>query len=91
MQRMKNAAGRAATTATTRSNGTYHFRHHPSSPCPRNPLSAVDRSASEALGWLAVYLMARRLPPQERRVGWALAERWLGELVEVKHFGAGGA
>ena len=57
-----------------------------------HPAFRADASAdatSEALGGLMVYLLRRPLPPQERRVGWALAEKWLGEIVEARHFHVG--
>jgi len=38
-----------------------------------------------ALGWLVLYLTGRDLPRQERRTGWALAQRWLSEFVAARH------
>jgi|GEM_PF-1830586 len=70
------AAGRAATTATTTRSKSYRI---PS--C----LSTRKADAGPALGALLVYLLGRDLPVQERRTGWALAEKWADELVDAKH------
>lgn len=81
MRAQRKAAGRAATTATTKLN-----RSQPYPPRPRR--SSTDTRISllpgTALGWLIVYLVSRDLPEPERCLGWALAERWLAELVVTR-------
>ena len=72
---MKNAAGRAATTATN--------RHTPTYGAPKE-LSTVE-STAKALGPLVLCLIGQPLPQPECRVGWRLAEHWLGEHNEVKY------
>ncbi|HOI37487.1 MAG TPA: hypothetical protein PLF11_08905 [Bacillota bacterium] len=70
------AAGRAATTATTTRSASYRQEPY---------VSSFKSEVGPALGALLVYLLARDLPVQERRTGWALAEKWADELVDAKH------
>ena len=48
--------------------------------------SVPANTTATAVGALALYLIGRALPPTEPRFGWALAERWLGQLVVERHF-----
>jgi len=100
MQRMKKAAGRAATTATTKSStlASYASARRPSSPGPQIPHRLLNRNRETpphrqdpeeapgiALGALLIYLTARDLPARELRTGWAIAQKWLAELVDARH------
>jgi len=79
----KKAAGRAATTATTTRTPKYPLRNDLSRSSPH--FSSLDPTAP-ALGYLILYLVGRNLPGRECRTGWALAERWLRELVAARHW-----
>ena len=46
------------------------------------PLST--EKSEEVLGWLVLVLVGKPLPQPERTVGWDLAERWMGEVIEGK-------
>ena len=69
----REAAAAAATTATTLQSSAY-----------LPPDRSSSRICGTALGWLLLYLLGRDLPRRETQTGWALAERWLEEIV-VSH------
>lgn len=70
----EKAAGRAATAA--RISGQTQ---------PYQPHAAPSRAnTGDAVGAILIYLLGRPLPATESRVGWALAERWASELVDLK-------
>ena len=76
----ENEEGRAlrAPAGTNRQSSSY-----PTSPSLSRDLPPAS---SEALGLLTLTLSAREgeLPARQARQGWALAERWLRQLVETK-------
>jgi len=83
----KEAAGRAATTATKKQTAAYPSGSLLSTPPHRNS-PRVPNWTDQALGALLIYLLSQPLPQAERVLGWRIAERWLGELAD--HRLAGG-
>jgi hypothetical protein len=79
----KARCGRQRATTSINQAAVYP-RHRPASKAFfRRPHAATVA----ATGALALYLIARVLPQQERAFGWALVEKWLTELVEARHGG----
>jgi len=77
---------------------SYASARRPSSPRPQIPHRLLNRNRETpphrqdpeeapgiALGALLIYLTARDLPARELRTGWAIAQKWLAELVDARH------
>lgn len=72
-------------TAQGRPGDRRHQARRPSA-APSKELRTIREDATGiALGSLLVYLVSRPLPRVERGVGWALAQRWLAELIDARH------
>jgi hypothetical protein len=89
MTKIKNAAGRAPKAATNMiQQQSYTSLRPPSSPFAGRILPGRRRCASSdatSLGLLVLMLsQTGELPARQARRGWALAERWLGDLVGTK-------
>jgi hypothetical protein len=89
MIRNKKAVGRAATTAATNTLLPKIYRHATamSTAALSAPASRGTNHAGDAVGALLLYVLARPLPLSERAFCWALAERWLAELVDRNYAG----
>ncbi len=74
-------AGPGRGTATGESDRWSQSYHQP------QPMSRPksESETSSALGALMIYLLGSDLPTEERRLGWALAKKWTGQLVDAKH------
>lgn len=94
MKRKKKAGADRHPATTTRRQQTYTTYRRMSSPFlrkhhPDRRDRRFPRKADQiALGLLVLGLQQPDLPARDRRRGWALAERWLIDLVETRLRGA---